>query len=65
MANFTDLKWGHSGERFNSVISIFAAFFALILYPIFSLRFIRKNKFKLDEKALKDKFGVLYENLKY
>ena len=65
MANFTDLKWSHFGERLNSLISIFAAIFALILYPLLYLRFMRKHKDKLDDKALKDKYGILYENLKY
>ena len=65
MSNFIDLKWGHFGERFNSLISIFAAFFALFLYPLLYLRFMRKNKDNFDEKTLKDKYGILYENLKY
>ena len=65
MSNFIDLKWGHFGERFNSLISIFAAFFALFLYPLLYLRFMRKNKDNFDEKLLKDKYGILYENLKY
>ena len=26
---------------------------------------MRKNKDKLDDKALKDKYGILYENLNY
>jgi hypothetical protein len=62
-ANFTDLKWGNPGEKFASIICIAVAFFMLMLYPACSLRFFIKNKKSLNYKALKDRFGILYENL--
>ena len=64
-ANFSDLKWSYSGERFETIICFAVAICILLLYPALSLRFFRKNKDGLNNQALKERYGILYENLNH
>lgn len=47
---------------FNFFVAIATAIY-LLAFPIFSLRFLLRNKDKLETPALNDKYGSLYQNV--
>jgi hypothetical protein len=64
LTQMLSMTWRSHGENFNNVLMILM-FLLLVAFPVWVFFFIRRNRYNLGKNSFKQKYGTIYEHLKW
>ena len=68
IATFKSIQIGNNWDGFENVMNSLASFVFvpyIVIYPIWIIVFLRRNRFQLSDRKFMGKFGSLYLNVDY